>query len=361
MSNRPFRRLRRPAAIVAATAALALSAATLATPGAQAEPDDVLVDGLLAPLSLAVSGEDVYYASGGFAPGNPYTISHVGTEEPLVTSDKELGALSVDGEDLIHVQGKRIMRQPIAGGDATILANLGTYEKQMNPDGDVHYGFVKISQKCRTQWEKSKNLPPAKYTGIIESHPYATAVVEGTVYVADAAANAIFAIADGEVSVVKVLKPVRVEITKRMAKQLGTPDCAVGKTYRFEGVPTDVEVGPDGRLYVSSLPGGEIPGKGSVISVNTTTGGHRVEMTGLSGATGVAVDDNGDIYATNLFGPGISLNSPATPFDASVPLAAAVEIEGNTLYATVNVLPMGPSDPPDGRVVSYDLAPPLAD
>lgn len=354
MSNRPFRRLRRPAATIAAMAALALSATTLASPGAQAEPDNTLVDGLLAPLSLAVSGDDVYYASGGFAPGNPYTISRVGDEAALHTSDKELGALSLDGGDIIHVEGKRIIRRNLETGAGTTLANLGTYEKQHNPDGATKYGFGKIAPKCVKQLPKRF---PAKYTGIVESHPYASTVVDGTVYVADAAANAIFAIADGEVSVVKVIKPVPVTITKAMAKQFfgkKYPACVVGKTYKFEGVPTDIELGPDGRLYVSSLPGGEVPGKGSVISINPETGGQSVEMTGLSGATGLAVDGNGDIYASNLFGAGISLNTAGNVFD-QVPLAAALEIDGGQLYATINVLPMGETEPPNGMVVSYNL------
>lgn len=360
MSNRPFRRLRRPAAAIAAVAALALSATTLAAPGAQADPDNVLAEGLLAPLSLAVDGEDVYYASGGFAPGNPYTITRVGDEGALHTSDKELGALSVDGGDIIHVEGKRIIRRSLdTPEESTVLANLGTYEKLNNPDGDTKYGFGKIAPKCLGQLPKRG--VPGKYTGIVESHPYATTVVDGTVYVADAAANAIFAIADGTVEVLAVIKPVPVTITKAMAKQYFAKKdgsyvkCVVGKTYRFEGVPTDVEIGPDGRLYVSKLPGGEIPGKGAVVSVNAATGGQRMEMTGLSGATGIAVAGNGDIYASNLFGPGISLNEADNPFDASVPLAAAVEIQGSTLYGTINVLPMGPQDPPAGQVVSWDL------
>jgi hypothetical protein len=37
---------------------------------------------------------------------------------------------------------------------------------------------------------------------------------------------------------------------------LGLPACVVGKTFNFEPVPTDVELGRDGLLSVSSLPGG---------------------------------------------------------------------------------------------------------
>ena len=37
-------------------------------------------------------------------------------------------------------------------------------------------------------------MPPAQYTGIVESHPYGSAIDGSTTYVADAAANAILSV-----------------------------------------------------------------------------------------------------------------------------------------------------------------------
>jgi sugar lactone lactonase YvrE len=236
-----------------------------------------------------------------------------------------------------------------------VLASLFNYEKANNPDGDVKYGLGAVSKKCLSQFPK--NFPP-KYTGIVESHPYGTAVDGNTVYVADAAANAILAVDNGQVSTVAVLPAVKAPITKGMAKEIGLPDCAIGKTYKFEGVPTDVELGPDGLLYVSSLPGGEVAGKGRILTVDPETGDVTKVLGGLSGATGVAVSDNGDIYATNLFAGSITVKpAEGTPTTfAHVPTPAAIEIVGNTLYVSTNSLPGGPSDPPAGQIVTFDLA-----
>ncbi len=54
------------------------------------------------------------------------------------------------------------------------------------------------------------------------------------------------------------------KVTKESAAALELPDCVVGVTYAFEPVPTDVEVGKDGYLYVTTLPGGpESPALGA--------------------------------------------------------------------------------------------------
>ena len=58
------------------------------------------------------------------------------------------------------------------------------------------------------------------------------------------------------VSTVAALKPVKVKVTASRGRGHGLPSCTVGKKFAFEAVPTDVEVGPDGQLYVTSLPGG---------------------------------------------------------------------------------------------------------
>ena len=69
-------------------------------------------------------------------------------------------------------------------------------------------------------------------------------------------------------------------------------------------MPTDVELGPDGWLYVSSLPGGPEDGslgaQGRVYKVNPETGevGCRQGI-GQRGQPAVAGD--GDVYVAELF------------------------------------------------------------
>ncbi|HWJ80670.1 MAG TPA: ScyD/ScyE family protein [Nocardioides sp.] len=341
------------ASVFAAVAGASLVSAG-APAGAAAPPDPtVLADGLLAPLSIATDGGAVYYND-----GFQGKIYKVGTEAPIVDGGgKEIQGLSLDGADLIYTLGKKIIRRT-PQGDTTVLASLFSYEKANNPDGDVKYGLGPVSKSCLSKWPD--HFFPPKYTGIVESHPYGTAVDGSTVYVADAAANAILAINDGVVSTVAVLPVVRATLTKQMAKEWGVklPDCVIGKTFKFEGVPTDVEVGPGGLLYVSSLPGGEVQGKGRILTIDPATGEVTKVLGGLSGATGVAVTPTGDIYATQLFGGTITVKpagGSATTF-AQAPLPAAVEVVGNALYASINTLPQDDTSPPAGQVVSYNLA-----
>ncbi|MCS6824981.1 MAG: PQQ-dependent sugar dehydrogenase, partial [Caldilinea sp.] len=53
--------------------------------------------------------------------------------------------------------------------------------------------------------------------------------------------------------------------------------------------PTQMIAGPDGRLWVAQLNGGENEGKGQVLTVNPETGDRRVLLEGLFKPTGIAV------------------------------------------------------------------------
>lgn len=52
--------------------------------------------------------------------------------------------------------------------------------------------------------------------------------------------------------------------------------------------PTQMIAGPDGRLWVAQLNGGENDGVGQVLSINPKTGGRRVQLEGLYKPTGIA-------------------------------------------------------------------------
>ena len=141
-------------------------------------------------------------------------------------------------------------------GAPTQLADLWAFEKTTNPDGKTSYGIQGLSKSCKKAIPKKKRPGIFPYKGIKESHPYATAVSGDTTYVADAAANAIFSISDGAVATAAVLPPVKVKVTKKLRMSFKLPKCVQGKTFKGEPVPTDVELGPDGNLYVTTLGGG---------------------------------------------------------------------------------------------------------
>lgn len=198
-------------------------------------------------------------------------------------------------------------------GTVTTLASLLDYEVANDPDAGDIYGFLNVSAACQAK------LPPelGPHTGIVESNPYKVAALSPISFaVADAAGNDILRVTNGNVSTVAVLPGVPQRITLAAARDLGLPLCTVGRVYTSEPVPTDVEVAPDGFWYVSSLPGGpELPGTGSAIRVDPSTGAVNLVARGFSGAVDLAVADDGTIYVAELFGNRISSisNGVVTP------------------------------------------------
>jgi hypothetical protein len=251
-------------------------------------------------------------------------------------------------------------------GDVRQIADLAEHERKNNPDAGQEYGFGRdASTKCLDQAAAIADAPPARYNGALDSNAYATAVQGNTAYVADAGANAVLKvnIHSGAVSTVAVLPPRPSVLTAEAAAALKAPDCANFK-YAFEPVPTDVEIGPDGWLYVTSLPGGpEVPGlgaRGAVFKINPWTGHTRLWVDGILSPTGLAVANTGDVYVASLFGNEI-LKFSAWKGHRSVflpvPAPADVEVHGRTLYATVDAFnPTAPPPPPaEGRVIKADI------
>lgn len=174
---------------------------------------------------------------------------------------------------------------------------------------------------------------------------------------ADAGGNALLSVdVRGRIDVMAVLPAQPVVVPASLVEAEGLPACMAGQTYWWEPVPTDVEVGPDGTLYASLLPGGpedaRLGARGSVVRVDPRTGDVDTVLTGLLGAAGVAVDDDGTVYATELYGgrvvalaPGAT--KPVTVLEAELP--AAVELHRGDLYVTTQIFG------PDGQVVRVDL------
>jgi hypothetical protein len=356
--------------LISSLATLALVGAgvgAVTTSQASAEPaakptTRTLASGLLSPLSLAVSKDGTSYITQNF--GGPLLSLKRGQKKPKpVYANKdgfEVGAVSEDDGRLRFALSKNQRRGVIMGigvkGGVFPVANLGTYEKKNNADGRKSYGFRGLSQDCLSQF--SPQGPPPAYQGIVETHPYATLLDGDTTYVADAAANAVFGISgSGKVSTVAVLPATPVKITGALAEMFGFPDCAAGKRYWFEPVPTDVEMGPDGNLYVTSLPGGpedpSLGANGRVYRVNPGNGKVTKVAEGLLSSTGLAVSRNGDIFVAELFRGRISRIKAGTSTPhlfVKVPLPADVELTADGLFATINALP-GENEPPNGQLV----------
>ncbi|GAA5148100.1 ScyD/ScyE family protein [Nocardioides marinquilinus] len=347
---------RRPLVLAAASAALAglalagtgLAPSSAAPAPAPAKPV-VLAQGLVTPLSLAVSGDGTRYVAQNFA-GSLLRQQGKGKPEVVFQAKKrgqEVGAVSVRRGDVrfaVSGRNRAVLMGIGDSGKAVQLADLRAHELAKNPDGRVTYGFRFASKQCLA---KVPEGIPGRYTGEAFSHPYATAqVAGGRTYVADAGGNAILTVPrPGVVRTVAVIPPTAVKITQAFAEANQMPQCVVGKSYWFESVPTDVEVGPDGALYVTSLPGGPEDGSlganGAVYRVDPATRSVKKVVSGLVSPTGLAVSANRTIFVAELFRGQVSRALPgqktAKPF-ARTALPADVEIAGGVLYATDQAL-----------------------
>lgn len=359
--------------LVAAVAAVALAGTTLGAPAVADEPSakpevKVLVGGLISPLSLAVAEDGTIYYSQNFT--GTLLRKKPGKQPKVIYQDEmgsEVGAVSERNGSLRFAitisgdeQGEGAGAALVGVGDSgkpKVLADLYKFESNKNPDGDVEYGFRSLPDGCDVPDE-----PPFHYTGIVESHPYATAQAKGRTYVADAAGNSIVRYRNGHLSTVAVLPPVGVMMTADAAEGLELPECVVGSKIFLEPVPTDVEVGPGGDLYVTTLPGGPEDGSlgplASVYRIDPKSGNIKKVAAGLLSAVGVAVADNGNLFVSELFAGRIAKveqgsKEPSKFLDTVLP--GDIEISGGDLYATVKVLigPEGPNDPtpPGGEVV----------
>lgn len=219
-----------------------------------------------------------------------------------------------------------------------IYANTHAFEAKYNPDKVYSYG-IKNPSKCVSDAFKAIGAP-VSYKGEVDSHAYSVAALGSRWVVADAGANALFSVsASGKVSTLAVLPPQPFTFDKAAADALKLPDCVVGVTYAFESVPTDVEVGRDGYLYVTTLPGGpETPAlgaRGKVYRVHPRTGKATVVASGFLGATNLAIGKHGAIYVAEFFGGKItklSLGKRSTL--VSLPGVLAVEIgRGGSVWA----------------------------
>jgi hypothetical protein len=346
--------MRRSTVVVAA----ALAGAAWFLPGGAnaATVSPPIADGFAGPLQIAVGATGRIYVAQDFA-GVLSKIGKNGGASDLVTAPgSEIAGVAAGGDGTVFyttsIGGSEespptatLLRRVLPNGHASTVADLKAYEESVNPDQVNTYGLVGASPSCAAQWPAEAG--PPTYTGIRDSHPYSVALSPGRVYVGEAAGNDILRVTpDGTISTVAVLPPQPVVITAEAAEANGLPECTVGLTYNFEPVPTDVEVGPHGMLYVSLLPGGpedpSLGARGAVYSVNPSTGATHKIAGGFAGATNLALGADGTIYVSELFADEIAVVQGGATVD-TIPLSqpAAVEYARGVLYASTDVFGNG--------------------
>ncbi len=346
-----------------------IAAATLAMsvpvgPANAADVGDPIIEGLAGPLGLAVGSDGTIYVSEAF--GGRLTAHKNGKARVLVdVPGQEIAGLDAKGKGtLVYTQtlfdgeaGEEappldaILARVRPNGKAKTIASIQDYEIANNPDESNTYGLLDPSQPCVDGLPPF--LPPSN-PGIIESHPYAVAIVPGGYAVADAAANAIFKVRkNGRISTVAVLPPIEQVLDQAAVDQalemfgLDVSAC-LGETFHGEPVPTDIEVGPDGKWYVSTLPGfPENFGAGAIWRIDPRTGATEMVADGLAGPVDIAVADDGTIWVAELFGFQISKIVGGVVVDSTFAHSpGAIEIAPDgTIYATTGVFT------PNGAVV----------
>jgi len=332
------------AASLVAVGALPATAADFSMPRVRTLTTDVL-----APFQLTVSKGQLFVGDGGTSLASKLTSSGLrtvarGPQPGEVTGVARNGAneFAYTTTDYANSQTYLKVKRP---GRSTLVVNLSAYEKRVNPDRRIRYG-IDNPTPCQAKALKPTG-GPASYRGIVDSHPYAVASLgQGAWAVADAAGNDLLRVdRGGSISVIKVLPRQPLTITADMAKANHLATCVVGVVYNYEPVPTDVEVGPNGALYTTTLPGGpEDPSagaRGSVYRVNPANGHYKRLATGFAGATKLAVTSTGTLYVAEFFAGKISkvVNGAPSPY-LSLPAVVSVTAGNGHLYAGT----LAPSD-----------------
>ncbi len=356
---------RRAAATVLGLALVASSAWTTpamahgsrADRSARVGPTMTMAEGLTSPLlGLAVRNRGSVYVSQTFA-GVLSKVHASGSREDVVQEPGQ-GIAGVDiagkGSVVYAVTGAApgasvgLVKLLKRDGTTRELGDTAAFEAAENPDKVNSYGFQGLPAECKALWPSPPpfpEYPPADpYSGQVDSNTYAVAKLpHGAVAAVDAGGNSVLRVKRGKVSLIAVLPPIPVTVTAQAAEGMGLPGCVAGATYNLEPVPTDVEVGPRGMLYVSALPGGPEDGSlgalGSVFKVNPRSGEVTLVASGFQGAVDLAVTPKG-IYVAELYGNSVSkvVNGAAVKV-ADVPSPGAIDYRGRgkgrgTLYVT---------------------------
>lgn len=230
-----------------------------------------------------------------------------------------------------------ILRIDPASGEVTLVAELGSYEADNNPDGTD-----------------------------VNSNIYGLALgADGRLYAADAGANTIYSVdpASGEFSLVGVIPGPA--LPGEAAADGATP-AAGEEVVARQSVPTGIAVGPDGTLYAALLAGEPNP-PGSTTIVSVATDGTVEDIgTGLTWLVGVAVAPDGTVYGSQLSDnleaeqpePGsvqrIGTDGAPEPVLEGLVLPHGITVDGDgNLYVVTNSLVLGPGAP-QGQVLRCD-------
>lgn len=258
------------------------------------------------PVGITLANGLIYVAVGGAAPS--IGIESLPTENSVVSIDP-------------------------ASGEVTVVADLGSFEVENNPDGtDVNPNLYGMDLGA-----------------------------DGQLYVADAGGNTVYRVdpAAGTFELLGII-PERPLPAESAPPADATP---AAEAPTMQAVPTALDVGADGNVYVGLL--GEPQGSAQVL-IAQADGSFVEAATGLTAVVGVALGPDGALYASQLttnfdeFAPGIVVRVNADGSSETVveglatPQGIAFGADG-ALYVVTNSVAFGPGEP-QGQVLRCDLA-----
>ena len=327
-----FRRSR-PVLVLAATAcAVALvgtpAAADSTTSGQPPGPAAVITGSLDGPRQLTSSRGHLYVAesdSGQITRVDPRNgrqrtvVSGLPTPQGVAVVGGKIYAATAEADPTAEPgdvpSSAIVVARP--GRPARLFADLLDHEIRRNPDRQPQFG------------------PDGKTPLDALSNPYfllRDRSRHGFLLVADAGANAVLKVnRRGDVSTFFVPPVVNTGACE------GRPNNSPAFT-GCDPVPTGLAYGPGGLLYVSALTG-EAPGEGRVYVVHPRTGRIVRTISGFTAPTGVAVDQHGTVYVSELLeGAPENPASPPPGFDPrTVGQVVKVTRDGRRTYSQVTM------------------------
>lgn len=166
----------------------------------------------------------------------------------------------------------------IADGKATIAADISAVELKYNP-----------------------------HKASVDSNPYAVlALPDGRKIVADAAGN---------------------DLIEVSPNGKARPFTVFRDHDKHESVPTSLALGPDGKLYVGELNGEAEKPTARVWKVDPWTGKILGWKSGFGSITGIAFNDSGDLYVSQLFASTVTKVSHGKRTNVQVPFPAGVAVD----------------------------------